>query len=224
MTATAPQWARAAQRMTRASLVSVAWFWAICVIAAAVVTLVLDWRMGEPPFSIMSTIRYGGIWYPFSVALIVVTATINVHVAAGMTRRSFVIGALISNVVIGVVNGVVMTAVLVIERGIYLDQGWSFAATSAAPIPSAWGVSLVFHCVMFVAGGLSGVLVGLTYYRWGAWATAALPLTVLPPIIASGLDPAALTVAVIAATTAATAVASYAMARTIAIRKPLEMS
>ncbi|MBZ2195990.1 hypothetical protein [Occultella gossypii] len=224
MTSAAPLWARTAGRMTRASLVSLAWFWAVCVIAGTAVTLVLDWRLGEPPFSIMSTIRYGGIWYPFSVALIVVSATINVHVAAGLTRRSFVIGAVISNVVIGVVNGVAMTAVLVIERGIYLDQGWSHAATSAAPIPEAWGVSLVFHCVMFLAGGLSGLLVGLTYYRWGVWATAALPLTVLPPIIASGLDPAALTVAVIAATTAATAVASYALARTIPIRKPLEIS
>ncbi|TDE88274.1 hypothetical protein EXU48_23590 [Occultella glacieicola] len=224
MTTDAPQWVRVTLRMTRSALMSLAWFWAICLIAATVVTIVLAWRLGEPPFSIMSTVRYGGIWYPFSVGLILVTATINVHVAAGQTRRSFVIGSLLSGALAGLLSGVIMTVLLPLEAEVYLAQGWPHLTTSAAAIPEPWGTSLLLHCAIFVTGSVSGVLVGLTYYRWSAWATLALPLTVLAPVIASGMDGRSLTIAAIWAASAVTAVAAYVLARTIPIRKPLEMS
>ena len=50
--------------------------------------------------------RQAGIWFPFSLCVFIATTYVRVHIAAGMTRRTFVRAALAVALLVAVANAV----------------------------------------------------------------------------------------------------------------------
>ena len=165
------------------------WFWCIAVVAVVVVTAITS-RFVDPSWSIVAWARQGVIWTLFSLAIAVAAAALPAAVAAGVTRRSFVRGAVAAQVVCGLGYTVVMVAALQVERVVHGALGWGFEIRDFTLDPSgtSLGLLLADYASTFVVAGLSGLLVGAIYLRGrGWWGTLTLPLTVAPIILAGGL-------------------------------------
>lgn len=181
-----PQWARTVHRHLRVYVYLWLWFWAICIVGAAVAVVVTD-RFGTVNVSVLQFVRNGPmVWFLFALGIIVSTTYLGVHVANGMTRRSFVIGGLVAGVVAALLHAVTGAALLLLEGALYDRMGWDHdAAPGEQYVRGVWetgvGPLLLDHTLTTAAGVLTGMLVGITYYRLGGWwATLALPLTMVP--------------------------------------------
>lgn len=141
--------------------------------------------------SIVQFARQAFIWFPFAMAIGTATAFLNVHVAAGATRRVLSAASLLTGVVTGLGYTLVMTAALQIERAVYGARGWTQQITESAPAfqdTSQVGWIVTDLGLAFIAAQVAGLLVGTVYYRVGGWwGTLALPLTVGPLLVSLGL-------------------------------------
>ncbi|MCM0640900.1 hypothetical protein [Cellulomonas wangsupingiae] len=175
-----------ARRLGAALLTMGGIFWALAVVAVVLATLVV-WRVnGSVDVSIAVYARQGATWFPFSLGIMLVAAYLRVHVASGMTRRSFVRAALLVEVAAGVGYAAVFTAVVLLERTVHDALGWGSTVTEIqlADESASAGAMLLELSVTFVVANLSGLLVGAVYQRFGAWAgTLTLPLTVGPLVL-----------------------------------------
>ncbi|SFJ68516.1 hypothetical protein [Cellulomonas sp. KH9] len=174
-------------RRLGAALATMAWiFWAIAVVAAVTATLVA-WRVaGSVDVSIMVYARQAATWFPFSLGIMLVAAYLRVHIASGMTRRTFVRAALLVEVAAGVGYAAVFTALVLLERAVHDALGWGAVITEVqlADEYASAGAMLLEMSVTCVVANLSGLLVGAVYQRFGAWAgTLTLPLTVGPLVL-----------------------------------------
>ena len=184
------------RRLLRTFALPMLLFWAILLVVALVLTGILA-ASGETDVSVVSFGRQAGIWFPFSLHVIAATAYLRVHVAAGMTRRTFVRAALLVALAVAVLNGVLMSTLLLVERLVHGWLGWGWVLQDAALDPSggSWPTMLVDYGMTYLVANLSGLLVGIVYYAlgatWGAaggwWATALLPLTAGPVFVVLGL-------------------------------------
>lgn len=194
--------------LLRQHLRYVAWATAVLVAGAVVATLVVD-RFSDVDISIVQHGRQGFVWFPFALAIILVTTYQRVHVAAGMTRRVLARATILTGVLTGAVYTAVMVAALQVERVLYGARGWAQQITDTAPLfedTSEVGLMLVDLGLLFVAAQLSGLLVGSVYQRFGGWwGTLSLPLTVGPVfampalLLTTWLDPLGLPVRVLLA-------------------------
>jgi len=178
--------AHTARRLGEALLTMAGVFWAIAVVAVVIATLVA-WRVaGSVDVSIAVYARQAAIWFPFSLGILVVAAYLRVHIASGMTRRTFVRAALLVEVAAGVGYAAVFTAVALLERAIHDALGWESVMTEIqlADESTSAGVMLLELAVTFVVANLSGLLVGAVFHRYGAWGgMLSLPLTVGPLVL-----------------------------------------
>lgn len=176
--------------LMRQHLTVAAWAVAILVIAATAGTALVD-RFWTVELSVVQFARQGFIWFPFSIAIITTTSFINVHVAAGMTRRALGRATLVTGLVMAAFYTVVMTVALQIERAAYEARGWPQQIVDDMPVfddTSQVGWILVDLGLVFTAAQLCGLLVGIVYYRAGGWwGTIALPLTVGPILVMTPL-------------------------------------
>lgn len=160
------------------------WFWAVMVVAAVAILAVVGSAV-RVQLSAMQMAHHGALWFPFSIAIIVTTSYLTVHVANGLTRRSFAATMLIMCVAVGVFNAVANVTGLVVEGWVYDRLGWlqgqvDNGGETEVLVGGTWAY-LLGLALLFTSGMLSGALVGITYYRWGAWVgTLALPLTLSP--------------------------------------------
>ena len=187
----------ASRRLLRTFARPMAWFWAIVLAAVVVITAILA-AAGVTHVSVVSFGRQAGIWFPFSMCLVIAGNYLRVHVAAGMTRRTFVRSAVLVALVIAVVNALVMSTLLLVERLVHgwLGWGWVLQDASLDPSGGSWPTMLLDYGLTYVVADLSGLLVGIVYYALGSargpmagtwWATALLPLTVGPIFVVLGL-------------------------------------
>lgn len=181
-----PQWARVAHRHLQVYVFLWLWFWVICAVGSVAAIAVVD-RFGTVNVSIIQFVRNGPlVWFLFSLAIIVATAYLAPHVANGMTRRSFVRGALAAVGASAVLNTLTAAGLLLLEGALYDRMGWQHDTRPGPEYEAGiWeeglGVLLLDHGLATLAGGVSGLLVGIAYYRLGGWwGTLALPLTLLP--------------------------------------------
>lgn len=170
-----------------------AWFWAIAVVVLTLATVLVD-QFAEVTTSVVQFSRQGGIWFPFSLMIIIATTYLPTHVAAGMTRRAFATAALVAGVVTAAVYATVLALLIRVERAVFDRAGWSHTLSdvglSATPSGAAvdLGRLLVDYGLMFGSGVVSGLLVGIVYYRAGGWwGTLALPLTIGPLFLVTAL-------------------------------------
>lgn len=182
-------------RLAALSLFLAAWFWAIAVVAVVLATLVAWLVNGRVDVSIAVYARQAAIWFPFSQAIMVVAAYLRVHVASGMTRRTFARAALLVTTLSALGYAVVLTALVLAERALHHALGWQATVTEvqlADAASPAW-MQLVDLAVPFVVGNLSGLVVGVVYQRLGGWwGTLALPLTVGPVLLTAYVGSAGL--------------------------------
>ncbi|MBO0923595.1 hypothetical protein J1G44_03755 [Cellulomonas sp. zg-ZUI199] len=161
-------------------------FWALAVVAVVIATLVV-WRVnGSADVSIAVYARQAATWFPFSLGIMLVGAYLRVHIASGVTRRTFVRAALLVELAAGVGYAAVFTALVLLERAVHDALGWESVITEIqlADESASTGAMLLELSVTFVVANLSGLLVGAVYLRFGAWVgTLTLPLTVGPLVL-----------------------------------------
>ncbi len=176
---------RTVRHLLRAQLALAGWFWGVAVAMLAVAAALVD-RLGTVETSIVQYAQQASMWFPFSLAVLTVATALTPHVAAGMTRRSFARAAVVVAVVQGLgytlANGVLLAA----EGVLYRAQGWP--QTVQETLVVSWdgdGPQIaVQYLFLLVLAPLSGLLVGIVYYRAGGWwGTVALPLTAGPLLL-----------------------------------------
>lgn len=171
------------------------WFAPIAGIYAGVLVLVVVAvplvvaAVGHVEMSVVWFARQSGIWFPFSVLIGVASTYPPVHVANGMTRRSYVRGALAAAVAIAVVFSAGMTAGLLAERTWYRAMGWDWGLVDGWFAAShGLGSVLLSYLATYLVAYLSGLLVGTVYaVAGGWWGTLTLPLTAGPVVLVATL-------------------------------------
>lgn len=213
------------------------WFWVIVLTGVVIGTLVLAHVNGHVDAAVTLYARQGALWFPFSMAILLVAAQLRVHVAAGRTRRTFARASLPVAVGTGVAYAVVLQLLALAERTVHDAAGWGWRVMDPmlADESSPAGLLLAELVVLLVAGNVSGLLVGVVYQRArGWWGTLWLPLTVGPlvgvalllegaggaPHVARTWSAAALPLLGGVALVALMAAAYAAVVRTVAIRPP----
>ena len=162
------------------------WFWLIAVLAVVVANVVGWVTHGSTDVLIAVYARQAATWFPFSLAIMLVAAYLRVHVASGMTRRTFVRAAVLVEVAAGVAYAVALTALVLVERAVHDALGWGSAITEVMVVgtDAATAALLVDVAVPCVVGNLVGLVVGAVYLRGGSWwGTLTLPLTVGPLVV-----------------------------------------
>jgi hypothetical protein len=227
-------WARTARWMVRPQLALGAALWAsLVVVGTAVIGLAA--RFAEVDISIFQFARHGALWTGFALAILLTVVGLAAHVASGLTRAAFVRATVTVAVVVGVAYAVLAGVGLEIEAAVYAARGWPHAGIDGGFDPGAGLLATVPALALsFVAGQLSGLLVGMAYYRLGGWwGTVVLPLTLAPiylvgsPSLETGqfqllapLDlPAPAAAVVSVAVLVAAALAYHLLARHVPIRK-----
>lgn len=183
-----PQWVRAMRFQGEVYAFMMLWFWGIALPVVALIMAIVG-RYSDVTASGMGFTHHATLWFPFSLGIIVTAMYLPVHVANGMTRAAFTRAALIAGIGLGVANGLIATGALLVEEQIYQALGWFHGTNDGGELVFEGGVLpyLLGLALLFSAGQLSGLLIGLTYYRAGGWiGTLALPLT-LAPIGAAGI-------------------------------------
>lgn len=182
-----PQWRRATQTLLRINLERAGWFFALAIVGITAILFTIS-RFTVPQMSAVQFAYHATLWYQFAMLVVVFVGYAGVHVAHGMTRRSFVIASLLAAAGTAVLYAVTITLLLLVERWAYHELGWYHGLSNidaevldSGLWPYAWGAVLVF-----VVGNLSGLLVAAAYYRLGPWwGTLCLPLSFAPLLLIS---------------------------------------
>ncbi|QOR72064.1 hypothetical protein IM660_07430 [Ruania alkalisoli] len=187
-----PQWWRTMRWMLGMQAYLAAWFWGI-ILALEVLVLFAVSAVGEVSLSFLQFAVHGALWFPFAIMIGIAGAQITTHVAAGMTRRSFSRAALGTAAVLALGYGLLLSAGMVGEGVLYEAMGWPHVhvANVASPgtgVLEPWTHGFLpawfMYAVRTFSGAVAGLLVGIAYYRFGAWkGTALLPLTALPALL-----------------------------------------
>lgn len=179
------QWVRALRTTLRAYLTMWLWFWAVALTILVLVLLLVD-RFATVEMSGAQHLRNGGVWFPFSIAIVMTAAHLPFLVSHGLTRRAYSCGVLFSSVLSSLLYAFSLSLVVVTERAVYGRLGWPHTAQTDNPdAVGIWehgfGAMLLSYGLAVLAGHVCGLLVAVTYLRLGAWrGTLALPLTVGP--------------------------------------------
>lgn len=189
-----PQWRRTAVWLIGIQGYMASWFFAVILTVAVLGVLIVS-RYTGIAISVLGMGLHGAIWVPFSISIVIVASYLTPHVAAGMTRRSFGIGAVLAAVLTGALYTVVFIMLLAVERWVYSALGWRHASTTHDGLVFDPGVLTLAGGLMLLitSATVSGLLVGLFYYRLGAWwGTLTLPVSLAPLVLVSllTLDPA----------------------------------
>jgi hypothetical protein len=160
------------------------WYWAIVLVVVVAVPLVVD-AVGEVGTSTIWFARQSGVWFPFSIMIAIATTYPQVHVASGMTRRSYARGALLAACGAALAFALLMAGGLLAERAWYGAMGWRWSLQDQGWFDPdvTFGSLLVAYLATFVVAYVSGLLVGTVYAAAGGWwGTLTLPLTAGPSL------------------------------------------
>lgn len=187
-----PQWLRVARSISGALAVVSAWLWVLILVGVPVAAWAVH-RYATLDQSIAQYATYALTWVPFSVAVILASTQLTIHVANGMTRRSFVKAALAVVLTAAVLYGLLLAVVLLVEGAVYGSLGLPHggAGTNAANgvVVGLWErgflASWASYGVVTLAGLVSGLAVGAGYYRLGGLrGSLLLPVGLLPVLAA----------------------------------------
>lgn len=203
MTATAPArpsspsrpcWIGTARRQLRIYLYLYAVVWAIFLVGIVAAIVIVD-RLGTVDLSIVQFVRNGPLfWFVFALAIIVPTSYLTPHVANGLTRRAFTVGSLVAVATNALLHALTTAVVLFLEGAFYAAMGWEHdTAGEGEFVPGLWeqgfGVVLLDHSLGTLAGGVSGLLLGICFYRLGGlFGTLLIPLAIGPLLLVLGLS------------------------------------
>lgn len=166
------------------------WYWAFVVLVVVSVPLGMRAFGVDPSLSILWFARQSGVWFPFSVLIGMALAYPQVHVANGMTRRSYAAGALAATTTVALAFALLMSLAMQVERIWYEAMGWGWGTEEQGWFEpgTGFGDLLVAYVATFLVAYLSGLLVGTVYAGAGGWwGTLTLPLTVGPIILVTAI-------------------------------------
>ncbi|ADG75990.1 conserved hypothetical protein [Cellulomonas flavigena DSM 20109] len=175
--------AHTAGRIGRVVLGYLGWYWLVVTPFFVAFSLWLAHVNGGLDAAVILYSRQGAIWFPFAQAIAMVATYLRVHVAAGMTRRTFARAALLVAGGTGTAYAVVLTVLAAVERELHRAAGWGWRVTDAvlADESSPAGLLLAELVLACVVANVAGLLVGIVYQRAGGWwGTLALPVTAGP--------------------------------------------
>ncbi|SED84086.1 hypothetical protein [Ruania alba] len=187
-----PQWWRTMRWMLGMQAYLAVWFWGVILVLEAAALLIFG-RLDAVTMSYLQFAVHGTLWFPFAMMITITAAQLTVHVAAGMTRRSFAVAAVGTAAVMALGYGIVLAGGMVAEGALYQAMDWPHVhvanmETSGNGFLEPWthgfATSAVMYAVRTFSGAVAGLLVGIGYYRYGPWrGTALLPLTALPALL-----------------------------------------
>lgn len=180
---------RSLKRLMEVQLFVAACLWGTSIVVVAVILTLVD-RFGTVDASALSVGSQVGMWFCFALSVLATTQYLPIHVAAGMTRRAFVLSSVVSAVLTAIVYAVVLTVLLQVERAVFGALGWAYSFPEGQMFTSTDQLLAVFGqlLLVFVGGGLGGLLVGIVYYRGGAAiGTLALLVTVTPVLLVAAI-------------------------------------
>ncbi len=130
--------------------------------------------VGAPP--------QGAAWFVFGTAVYFATVWLGPMVSAGATRRTVERAGLVAAPALGLTGALAWMLVSHAEHWIFGRLGWAHGVDgrrlSILDVPAL--TYLAAFALTITIAAVCGSLVGVTYFRWGAWATVLLPLTLLP--------------------------------------------
>lgn len=167
------------------------WFWGIVAIIAVVITVLQFRGLDDFDGTVFAGMHATSKVFLFVMGIILPLTLIAIHVAGGGTRRSFARALVLGFAAIGVTFALTQAALLLIEHWIFTANGWPVNPPQGRRYASTdqfltiWLTEIGPH----IAFALSGVAVGLSYYRWhGIRGTVLLPLTLSPLVIAEAFS------------------------------------
>lgn len=188
------QWLTAATWHLRSLLRIMVWIWAAAALFIVAVLVVLSQVAGEiPTLSAVSLSHQALLWIPTGFIGGIASTGLELHVASGMTRRSFVIASSVAALGVGLFNAAVGTVLLLVERAVYDELGWTHgsAMTNAEVFAGGEATYALGLALMFCAAILIGLLAGTSFYRFGVKrGFMLLPLSLAPLLVVSlvGVD------------------------------------
>ncbi|MEP7765622.1 hypothetical protein [Sanguibacter sp. 25GB23B1] len=180
---------RSFKRLMEVELFVAAWLWGTGVVVVAVILTIVD-RLGTVNASAFSVGSQVGMWFCFAISVLATTQYLPIHVAAGTTRRAFVVASIAAALLTAVVYAVVLTTLLQVERAVFDAFGWAYSYADGQLFSSTDQLLAVLgqYALVFAGGGLGGLLVGIVYYRGGAAiGTLALLVTVTPVLLVAAV-------------------------------------
>lgn len=181
-----PQWLRATILQLRVYLYLYAITWLLFLVGIAVAIVLVN-HFGTVDLSVAQFVRTGPlVWFVFALAIMVPSSYLTPHVANGLTRRSFTVASLLAVLVHAHAQAVTATTVMFLEGALYAAMGWQHDVEGGAtPVPGLWeqgaGILLLDYALASLSGAVSGLLLGIAYYRLGGWrGTLLLPLVMVP--------------------------------------------
>ena len=180
---------RAAWWLLSSHLYMAVWFWGIILVLTVAATVVfradgLGVRDDGTAASVVSMGTQAAMWFSFAMAIALSLRQLAAHLAAGLTRRSFVRANLVTVVGMAAVYSLVMVVLLVVEALVVDAAGWrarTVAGVSFDGVADAPRMFLVYLLV-FATAAFAGLVVGMAYHRLGGlWGTVAL-IPAIPPL------------------------------------------
>jgi hypothetical protein len=174
--------ARAVRRVARyvgsVTLVIGAVFWGIFLVVTVAVPLIVRQAGGVMGGGAMTGAEYAAPWFALSLGTIALATVVVPHLAAGGTRRSMFVGALVAALVAGVAYGVAAMLLLLVERSLFGALGWEWEQLgSGLDAGDAWlvvsGAGTAIGVAVYM---LVGMAAQATYRTNGVWRGTALLL------------------------------------------------
>ncbi|GAA4695167.1 hypothetical protein APR04_002511 [Promicromonospora umidemergens] len=159
-------------------------YWAIFVAVAAAIIVGMTWFGSGLDVGILDA-QLGGPsrWFMMVLGMIVPSAYLRLHVAAGGTRGALATGTVRGALVSGAMFGPVTAIYLVGERALFgaLDQSWS--RTYGLPVDGWAGIALTMLTESFVVATyyLVGAAISAGYHRLGMVRGTAYIVAALVP-------------------------------------------
>lgn len=176
---------RAASWLLWSHLYMAAWFWGAILAIAVVTSVVLSTdRFDAGGSSTVGFAMQAGMWFSFGMAIALSLRQLGAHLAAGLTRRSFWQANVVVGAAMAAVYAVVMVALLWVESLVVRALGWEPRTITMVLYDSLSDLPGVFvvYLLVFLAGSMGGLVVGMAYQRLGGlWGTIAL-VPAIPPL------------------------------------------
>ncbi|WP_275006864.1 hypothetical protein [Promicromonospora iranensis] len=149
-------------------LVTSGWFWGT-VITTSIIIAAIQGRFGGLEGSTLQYTLGSARWYMFTMGLILAVAVLPLHIAAGGTRRSFVIGLVRTSALVGLLTGLLVAIVVPAERLIWGAIGWDWHFPQGLVPEGSFAVTVAGEALVIATYILAGAMLPAGYQRLGAW-------------------------------------------------------
>lgn len=186
---------RAAGWLLSSHLYVAAWFWGIVVVLATLGLLVFG-NQGTydgaglrlelaGSTSLVGIAVQAAMWFSFALAIALSLRQLEAHVAAGLTRRSFLRANLLVCAAVAVLYALVMVLLIWVESLVAQAAGWGPRTVTMVPYESTSNLLGLFvvYLLTFATAAAAGLVVGMAYYGLGGLRGTLSLVGLVPPVL-----------------------------------------